>query len=278
MEDFAGKVVVVTGAASGIGLALARAFAAEGAKLALADIEPGPLAAAVEGLPASADAIGVVTDVRDPGAVAALATATFERFGTAHVVCNNAGVVAGGNSWEVSAERFRWVVEVNLIGIANGIRSFVPRMIEQGEGHVVNTASAAGLLTGPGMASYYATKHGAVALTEALAFDLMMAGIGGIGCTVVCPEFVRTRIHEAERNLPPEIDRPPADDAAVAAGRAMFSAMVEGGIDPEQVASEVLAAVRGGGFYVLPHDTTLDLARRRWAAIESGRFSTFWEG
>lgn len=273
MDQLDGKVVVVTGAASGIGLALVRAFAAEGARVVAADIEQGPLTQAAE----ATGTMPVVCDVRDPGAVERLAATTVERFGAVHVVCNNAGVVAGGRSWEVDAERFRWVVEVNLLGVANGIRSFVPRMIEQGEGHVVNTASAAGLITGPGMASYFATKHGVVALTEALAFDLMMSGIAGIGCTVVCPEFVRTRIHEAERNLPPGVTRPP-DTEETAAGRQLFGAMVEGGIEPDDVAAEVVDAVRDGTFYVLPHDTTLDLARRRWAAVESGRFSTFWEG
>lgn len=273
MDQLDGKVVVVTGAASGIGLALARAFAAEGAHIVAADVEQGPLADAGD----ETGAVPVVCDVRDPAAVELLAATTVERFGAVHVVCNNAGVVAGGRSWEVDADRFRWVVEVNLLGVANGIRAFVPRMIEQGEGHVVNTASAAGLITGPGMASYFATKHGVVALTEALAFDLMMSGVSGVGCTVVCPEFVRTRIHEAERNLPPGVIRPPDTDES-AAGRQLFGSMVEGGIEPGDVAAEVVAAVRDGTFYVLPHDTTLDLARRRWAAVESGRFSTFWEG
>ena len=271
MDTLSGKVVVVTGGASGIGLGLGHAFAGAGAKVVLADIEEGPLDAAVAGLPASAEAVGVVCDVRDPAAVDALAKTTLDRFGAVHVVCNNAGVVAGGPSWEVPADRFRWVVEVNLIGVANGIRSFVPHLIAQGEGHVVNTASAAGLATGPGMASYFATKHGVVALTETLAFDLAMAGVTGVGCSVLCPEFVSTRIHEAERNLPPEVVRPPEDTEAVAQMRAMFNTFVETGMPPAEVAAKVVDAVRTRTFYVLPHETTMDLARNRWARIEANQ-------
>jgi NAD(P)-dependent dehydrogenase (short-subunit alcohol dehydrogenase family) len=278
MQELGGKVAVVTGAASGIGLALAEAFAAEGMRLALADIEGGPLEEAAAKLEAGgAEVLQRRTDVRSYDEVEALAAATVDRFGAAHVVCNNAGVVAGGLTWEVSPERFRWVVEVNLLGVANGIRAFVPRMLEQGEGHVVNTASAAGLITGPGMASYYASKHGVVALTEALANDLALSGHTSIGTTVICPEFVRTRIHEAERNLPSEIAPPPADDDETAAGREMFGAMVTGGIEPAVVAEEVVAAVKDGRFYVLPHDTTLDLARTRWAKIEAGERPFLWE-
>lgn len=269
MEQLEGKVVVVTGGASGIGLALAHAFAAEGAKLVLADVEEGPLAEATAAMPATAEVVGVVTDVRDAAAVDALATTTFERFGTAHVVCNNAGVWAGGPTWEDTPERFRWVVEVNLVGVANGIRAFVPRMIDQGEGHVVTTASAAGLMTGPGMPSYFATKHAAVALTEALANDLAFAGITGIGCTIVCPEYVRTRIHEAERNF---------SGAPTHEGLPGFSAGVEGGTEPGEVAAMVVDAVRADRFWVLPHEaSTLAMAQTRWRRISEGRAPFLWD-
>ena len=176
-------------------------------------------------------------------------------------------VLEGGLTFEIS----RQLVDVNLIGVANGIRSFVPHLIAQGEGHVVNTASAAGFVTGPGMASYFATKHGVVALTEALAFDLALSGATGVGCTVVCPEFVNTRIHEAERNLPADVSRPPEDTEATTQMRAMFSAFISNGMPPNEVASKVVDAVRANRFYVLPHDTTLDLARNRWARIEENR-------
>jgi NAD(P)-dependent dehydrogenase (short-subunit alcohol dehydrogenase family) len=279
MQELGGKVAVVTGGASGIGLALAEAFAAEGMRIVLADIEVDPLEEAAAKLAAGGtEVLAVRTDVRHYEEVDALADATIERFGAVHVVCNNAGVVAGGLSWEVSPERFRWVVEVNLLGVAHGIRAFVPRLIAQGEGHVVNTASAAGLITGPGMSSYFATKHGVVALTEALANELALNGHGSVGTTVLCPEFVRTRIHEAERNLPPDVPPPPADDATTAAGREMFAAMiVEGGIEPSIVAGAFVDAVKADRFYVLPHDTTLDLARKRWSKIEANERPFLWE-
>lgn len=279
MEQLGGKVAVVTGGASGIGFALAEAFAAEGMNVVLADVEVDALEEAAAKLAAGGtEVLAVETDVRDPESVQRLADTTFDRFGTAHVVCNNAGVVAGGAVWEVPADRFRWVVEVNLLGVAYGIRAFVPRMIDQGEGHIVNTASAAGLITGPGMASYFATKHAVVALTEVLANDLQMNGHTGVGASVVCPEFVRTRIHEAERNRPADVTPTPDDDEDMAAGRAMFAAMVtEGGIEPSVVATAVVDAVKANRFYVLPHDTTVGLAKQRWAKIEANQPPFLWE-
>lgn len=279
MEQLGGKVAVVTGGASGIGFALAEAFAAEGMNVVLADVEVDALEEAAAKLAAGGtEVLAVETDVRDPESVQRLADTTFDRFGTAHVVCNNAGVVAGGAVWEVPADRFRWVVEVNLLGVAYGIRAFVPRMIDQGEGHIVNTASAAGLITGPGMASYFATKHAVVALTEVLANDLQMNGHTGVGASVVCPEFVRTRIHEAERNRPADVTPTPDDDEDMAAGRAMFAAMVtEGGIEPSVVATAVVDAVKANRFYVLPHDTTIGLAKQRWAKIEANQPPFLWE-
>jgi NAD(P)-dependent dehydrogenase (short-subunit alcohol dehydrogenase family) len=275
MEQLEGKVAVVTGGASGIGLALAKAFAGAGMKLALADIEAEPLAKAaaeLEGM--GADVLTSITDVRSHEAVDAFAAATFERFGGAHVVCNNAGVHLSDTGWQFDPERFKWVVEINLLGVAWGCRAFVPKMIEQGEGHIVNTASAAGLITGPTMASYFASKHGVVALTEALANDLALSGHTGIGCTVICPEYAATKIHQSERLTPPgeAVER---DETAVLS-RQMFDASVEGGIDPSVVADKVVAAVRNNEFWVLPHDTTLDLAKTRWAKIEAGQPPFLW--
>ena len=281
MESVEGKVAVVTGGASGIGLALAQRFLADGAQVVVADVEEKALdeaAAALADEHGADRVLAVPTDVREAEAVDALAAATFDRFGTAHVVCNNAGVGVGGLAWQVPADRWRWIVEVNLLGVAHGIRAFVPRMIDQGEGHVVNTASAAGLVTGYGMAPYYATKHGVVALSESLHFDLGLVG-APVDVTVVCPEWVRTKILLSERNRPAGVSHMPGlpespDDADEAS---LGEQLVAGGIDPADVADQVAEAIRVGRFWVLTHDTTLDVARRRWDAIASDGQPTFWD-
>jgi NAD(P)-dependent dehydrogenase (short-subunit alcohol dehydrogenase family) len=283
MQDLEGKVAVVTGAASGIGLALARRFAAERMRVVLADVERPALDKATADLADKFGAphvLGVLTDVRDDEAVDALAAAAFDRFGTVHVLCNNAGVGVGGLSWTVPADRWRWAVDVNLLGVARGIRAFVPRMIEQGEGHVVNTASAAGILTGPGMAPYFATKHGVVALSESLYFDLQLIG-SAVGVSVLCPEWVRTNIAESERNRPADVA--PAETVAVQGidvdpemVRAMIQGLIDGGIDPGDVAAQVTDAIRTGRFWVLTHATTVDSARKRWDAIAGDGQPVIW--
>ena len=288
MDTFAGKVAVVTGAASGIGLALATRFADEGMDVVLADVERDALDAAAERLAGTVGAehvLAVLTDVRDAAAVDALAAATFDRFGTAHVVCNNAGVGVGGLAWTVPADRWRWIVEVNLLAVAHGIRAFVPRMIEQGEGHVVNTASAAGLLTGPGMSPYYATKHGVVALSESLHFDLQLVG-GSVGVSVLCPEWVRTQIHESERNRPPDVGEmpgvPPAGGDGEGGGPApalgdFIRGLIDSGLDPADVAGMVVDAIRTGRFWITTHPTTVPTAQRRWDAIASDGRPVLWD-
>jgi NAD(P)-dependent dehydrogenase (short-subunit alcohol dehydrogenase family) len=265
MDRLEGKVAVVTGAAGGIGRALARRFLADGARVVMADIDKDALAATAAALAGEHDGgadrvLAVPTDVGRPAEVEALAEATVERFGAVHVVCNNAGIGVSGWTWEVPADRWRAIVDVNLMGVAHGVHAFVPRMVAQGEGHVVNTASAAGLVTGPGMAPYYATKHGVVALSEALYFDLQLSG-SPVGVSVVCPEWVRTAIFAH------------GGEAASPAGeyfRDLIVGQVATGKDPAEVADAVAEAISTGRFWVLTHDSTLPMARTRWDAIAGG--------
>lgn len=262
METLEGRVAVVTGAAAGIGLALARRFRADGADVVIADIDAGALeaaAAALEGDGGAGRVLAVPTDVSRAEDVEALAGAAVERFGAVHVACNNAGILVEGLAWDVPADRWRAIVDVNLLGVAHGIAAFVPRMIAQGEGHVVNTASAAGLVTGPGMAPYFATKHAVVAMSEALAFDLQVSGFGDtVGVSVLCPEWVRTDL--VERHAPP----PGVEPGPI---HQMLAAAVATGVDPAEVAAIVADAIRTGRFWVLTHPTTLGFARQRWDTI-----------
>jgi NAD(P)-dependent dehydrogenase (short-subunit alcohol dehydrogenase family) len=248
-------------------------------RVVIADVERAALDEAGEALADEfgADNVsGVLTDVRDEMAVDALAAAAFERFGTAHVLCNNAGVGVGGLAWTVPADRWRWIVDVNLLGVAHGVRAFVPRMIEQGEGHVINTASAAGIITGPGMSPYFATKHAVVAMSESLHFDLQLTG-AAVGVSVLCPEWVRTNIAESERNRPDDVAAvEPPEGVDAEAVRAFMRELVDRGIDPAAVADQVLDAIRTGRFWILTHPGTLATAQKRWDAIASEGQPVLW--
>lgn len=267
MDDLTDKVAVVTGGASGIGLALGRAFAAAGAKVVLADIEAPVLEEAAAGFADDAEVLTVVCDVSDPTAVDALRDAAIERFGAVHVVCNNAGVSTGGPIWTHRPEDWDWVLGVNLLGVVNGIRSFVPGFIEQGEGHVVNTASIAGLTSTPFMGVYNASKHATVTVSETLFNDLALSGATGVGVSVLCPGWVRTRIHEADRNRPgpPGAEREGGEEM-----REFVGSLIAGGLDPDDVAALVLAAIREGRFYVLTHPDWNSMITDRVAHIVAG--------
>ena len=268
MDEFRGKVAVVTGAASGIGLGLARRFASEGMRVVMADVEEPALKTAADDLASDgAEILAVTTDVSDADAVHALAAATFDRFGTAHVVCNNAGIGTGGPAWEVSEAQWRWIIGVNLMGVVHGIQAFVPRLIEQGEGHVVNTASAAGLITGPGMSPYFATKHAVVALSESLAADL--SGVGAnVGVSVLCPEWVRTRINESDRNRPDDVPSFQDLRPEMAGMRDVLNSLVQSGLEPSEIAEHVVDAIRKNRLHILTHPTTIEAVRQRFAKIE----------
>jgi NAD(P)-dependent dehydrogenase (short-subunit alcohol dehydrogenase family) len=266
MELSRGKVAVVTGAASGIGLALAERFARSGLQIVLADVDEDGLAAAerrITGM--GVDAITVPTDVSDEAAVQALAAAALERFGAVHLVCNNAGVASLADSWFGPVSSWTWVLGVNLWGVIHGVRAFLPILAGQGEGHIVNTASIAGLLPGFGP-SYDASKHAVVALTEDLYLNLQQVGLP-IGVSVLCPGWVRTRIIDADRNWPKDLgDVPPPGLGADVVTKHVRRAIDEG-TQPAAVADHVADAVEQGRFWVFPSPEFVELAVRRWHTI-----------
>lgn len=271
MEQLVGKVGVITGAASGIGRAMALAFAAEGMHVALADIEIDPLEETAELVRAEgATALVVPTDVSDAAAVEHLADRVVSELGSLHLACNNAGVSGGGLTWEVDLDTWNWVLGVNLFGVIHGARSFTPRIVDSGGGHIVNTASMAGLMSPPGMSPYNVSKHAVVTLSEAMAVELSMVH-PEVGVSVLCPGWVRTRIHEADRNRPSDPAAPLddaaaldlADQQALEGMREIVAGLIEGGLDPAAVASQVVDAVRHRRSWVLTHPEWMDMVRNR---------------
>jgi NAD(P)-dependent dehydrogenase (short-subunit alcohol dehydrogenase family) len=263
MQDLRGKVAVVTGGASGIGRALADAFADEAMKLVLADVEKPALERAVAELEArGAEACGVPTDVRDPEQLRALADTSLERFGGVHVVCNNAGVAPLGPILGTTVEDWRWLVDVNLLGVAYGCSVFAPILIEQGEGHIVNTASAGGLIVSPGLGAYIATKHAVVGLSETLYLEL--AG-SGVGLSVLCPGLVDTKIFESERNRP---DEGPTNYGEVQTrARDMLARL---GSPPALIARSVVEAIREERLFILPNEEIKPFVDERYKRILAG--------
>jgi NAD(P)-dependent dehydrogenase (short-subunit alcohol dehydrogenase family) len=276
MFQFDGKVAVITGAASGFGRAFAQKGAALGMKLVLADVDANALAQTVDALRADgADAIGVRTDVSDPSQVEALAMAALDAFGKVHLLFNNAGVGAGGFVWENSANDWAWVFNVNVMGVAHGVRVFTPIMLRQDEpAHIVNTASVAGLLSPPAMGVYNASKHAVVSLTETLYHDLKLTG-GQVGCSLLCPAFVPTGIADAERTRPDTLRNDAAPTRSqLAADKQLHRAVQSGKRTAADVADLTFEGIAAGHFYLLTHPGILDTVRLRHEDIEQQRNPT----
>ena len=268
MQELAGKTAFVTGGASGIGLALGRAFAEAGMQVMLADIETEALAAAVKSLHNfGPDVRGVTCDVTDPESVERAAAASFEAFRNVHVVCNNAGVAGGSGIDDILLDDWRWVLDVNLMGVLHGIRTFLPHIRAHGEGgHIVNTASMAGMVSGLGFSPYSASKFAVVTMSEGLALHLKPLGIG---VTVLCPGWVRTRINESARNRTERygVGRAPEPGTWGSEIAAHVAERIQSGLDPSDVAARVLTAIRDDDLYVFTHPEMRVAAEERFAAI-----------
>jgi NAD(P)-dependent dehydrogenase (short-subunit alcohol dehydrogenase family) len=260
------KVAVVTGAASGIGFALAERFGRAGMHVVLVDVDESALGSAAERIGAlGVDTLAVRADVSDEAAVQQLAARASERFGAVHVVCNNAGVAARSDPWFGPLSAWTWVMGVNFWGVVHGVRAFLPLLAAQSEAHIVNTASMAGLLPGFGP-SYDASKHAVVAITDDLYGMLQQAGLP-IGVSVLCPGWVRTQIMNADRNWPGHLgaqpERNPIGEVVVKHAERAISE----GTPPTVIADLVADAIEENRFWIIPHDDFLELAIRRWHAI-----------
>ncbi|MCI0547498.1 MAG: SDR family NAD(P)-dependent oxidoreductase [Candidatus Rokubacteria bacterium] len=260
MDSFRDRVAVVTGGGSGIGRALSEAFAREGARVVVADVEDSAATAVADGIRGrGGEALAVRVDVTDLGQVRALADRAFAHFGAVHVLCNNAGVALHGALQDATHRDWEWVLGVNLWGVIHGLEAFLPRIIAQGPpGHVVNTASMAGLIASQGLGVYNASKYAVVGISETLVKDLRPHGIG---VSVLCPMGVTTRILQSARNRPAPLrnEREHTDSAVELIGKYL---------DPDTVASMVLAAVRANRLYVITHDESLEPLRKRFQRLE----------
>ena len=274
MKQFAGKVAVITGGASGLGREFASEAARLGMKLVLADIQGDALLQATAELAAEgADVIGQVCDVRSSAQVQALADASIEKFGAVHLLFNNAGVGSGGLIWENTEADWEWVLGVNLWGVIHGVRIFTKLMLECAhkdadyEGHIVNTASMAGLLNAPAMGVYNVSKHAVVSLSETLFHDLQLVA-APIGASVLCPYFVPTGISASHRNRPDDVRMRERPTSSQRAAQALTDKAVSSGkVSASQVAAMTFDAIRDGQFYIYSHPGALDNVRQRMTDI-----------
>jgi NAD(P)-dependent dehydrogenase (short-subunit alcohol dehydrogenase family) len=265
MKEFKGKVAVITGAASGIGRAIAERCVSEGMKVVLADIDEASLAKAETELKAAGGTVlGVRTDVSKRSDIERLAQRALDAFGGVHLLFNNAGVAAGGAPWEATWNDWEWVIGVNLWGVIHGVKVFTPLMVAQNtECHIINTSSSAGLVVGCGSAPYAVTKHGVVALSESLYLALQQRN-SLVKVSVLCPGVVRTNIAYAERNRPAELrNEAVAMTPERQAGLAAFKAAMEASMPPHQVADVVFEAIEKEQFYILSHPEWMEAVQLR---------------
>jgi len=269
MKDLKGKTAFITGGASGIGLSMARAFGRQGMNVVIADIEDAPAKAAVERLASEQiKAVAIHCDVGERNNLRAAALEAVSAFGKVHVVCNNAGIGAGGEIGKVPERDWDWIIDVNLKSVFYGVETFLPLLRSHGEGgHFVNTASIAGLISGPGMEPYSATKYAVVAMSEGWA--LQLAG-SNIGMSVLCPGFVRTRIHESGRTKQDRFGGNEDLGAMAPDRRELITKAIETGIDPDVVGARVVEAVRDGQLYIFTDPRFKDVVEMRFAAIRNG--------
>lgn len=273
MQNLSGKVAAITGGGSGLGRELALRCAARGMKLVLGDVDEAGMQETqrqVEAQNPGTETVTMRLDVSKLEQVQAFADLAKQRFGAAHVIFNNAGVSVGGPVWMNTQADWEWVMGVNLYGVAWGVKAFTPMLIEQGEGHIVNVASAAGWLNGPSMGIYNVTKHSVVALSETLALDLRDVGADNVGVTVLCPAFFPTGIHDSARNRPADkADTLERVEVAAERAAAIKAAVEKGKIKAADIAEMTLKAVEDNQFYVFPHRKIKDLIKLRAAAAEA---------
>jgi len=276
MKELAGKVAVVTGAASGIGRALAEKLGGQGMKVVVSDIENDALQeTAVDLRGRGVEVLAVRTDVSKAEEVALLAKLTLEKFGAVHVVCNNAGVFVGGLSWQSTLEDYEWVLGVNLWGVIHGIRTFVPILLEQGtEGHIVNTASMAAVTTAAFTSVYYMSKHAVLSLSESLHHELTLSG-AKIGVSALCPEAVATAIDRSERNRPAALRSGAESSAEKQFVEQALRDQLEVATPPGVIADRVIDAIRENRFYILSNDAWRDACNVRLEDIRLARNPTF---